>query len=166
VEGTPRNDTSKYNCVQDERTTLVIREIPSEYTVEMVCEMLDNGGFAGKYDFVYLPTNFTSHVAYGYAFVNMVSHELAEEVLLEFEGHQSWSVQSDNVCNVVWSSPCQGLSDCVARYRDSPVMSQSVPACFKPLLFRNGERVSFPAPTKRVKEPRLRRKVAKPSTCM
>merc|ERR1719361_475007 len=151
----------KYHCALHERTTLVLRGIPLQYTVDMVCALLDQKGFAGKYDFVYLPTNFTSSTAYGYGFVNLVSHQLATQVMEELEGFHSWSVQNDNVCNVVWSSPYQGLNDCVERYRNSPVMSPSVPECFKPLLLEHGQRVPFPAPTKRVKEPRLRKKSVK-----
>lgn len=46
------------------------------------------------------------------------------------------------------------------RYQNSPVMHPDVPDEWKPALFVQGVRVDFPAPTKKVKAPKVRGKKA------
>merc|ERR1740120_413238 len=58
-----------------ERTTIMLRNIPNDYTRDMLLELLDSEGLASLYDFVYLPSDFKRWQGLGYAFVNMVSHE-------------------------------------------------------------------------------------------
>ena len=41
-----------------DRTTVMLRNIPNNYTREMFLALLDDNGFAGRYDFVYLPCDF------------------------------------------------------------------------------------------------------------
>jgi hypothetical protein len=55
-----------------------------------------------------------------------------------------------------WGHPLQGLDAHVQRYRNSPVMSESVPDECKPLLLQDGLRVPFPLPTKQLRTPRRR----------
>jgi hypothetical protein len=58
---------------------------------------------------------------------------------------------------VSWSNPHQGLESNIDRYRNSPVMHKDVPDAYKPCVFDcEGMRISLPAPTKRVRCPRLR----------
>ena len=40
------------------RTTVVIRNVPVHYTRETVAAMLDEEGFLGRYNFLYMPINF------------------------------------------------------------------------------------------------------------
>lgn len=55
----------------------------------------------------------------------------------------------------LWGGPHQGLEAHVERYRNSPVMHEDVPDTFKPVLFANGVRISFPLPTRKLRAPRL-----------
>ena len=41
-----------------DRTTVMLRNVPNNYTREMFLTLLDDHGFAGRYDFVYLPCDF------------------------------------------------------------------------------------------------------------
>ena len=43
---------------QEERTTVMLRNIPNNYTRDMFLALLDHHGFAGRYDFAYLPCDF------------------------------------------------------------------------------------------------------------
>jgi len=135
-------------------TTVIMRNVPNNYTQACLLELLDRQGFAGRYDFVYFPVDFRTHAALGYAFVNLVSSEAAEAFCNHFEGFCRWSHQSRKICTVAWSQPHQGLAEHLARYRNSPLMHQSVPEMYRPALFQHGLRVAFPPPTKRVKPPR------------
>merc|ERR1739848_343762 len=70
--------------------------------------------------------------------------------------YSSWACASHKICEVSWANPNQGQYENVERYRNSPVMHESVPDAFKPRLFVNGMRIAFPPPTKRVRAPRIR----------
>eukprot|EP00931_Biecheleriopsis_adriatica_P021963 TRINITY_DN14223_c0_g1_i2.p1 TRINITY_DN14223_c0_g1~~TRINITY_DN14223_c0_g1_i2.p1 ORF type:complete len:403 (+),score=73.33 TRINITY_DN14223_c0_g1_i2:155-1210(+) len=139
-------------------TTVMMRNIPSEYTGVMLLKLLDSNGFKCCYDLVYLPMDYHNQVGFGYAFINFVSAEEAERFREVFEGFCEWGLVSDKVCEVCWSNVLQGVEAHIERYRNSPVMHPTVPDAFKPMLFSRGEQVAFPAPTKTVRPPRLRKK--------
>jgi len=138
-------------------TTIMLRNIPSRYTRDQVRDMLDSEGFAGQYNFLYLPVDFRRLSGLGYAFVNFRLPEQAQRAFWHFQGWSSWGLQSSKVCNVSWSVPCQGVEQHIQRFRNSPVMHESVPEKYKPCLFDdNGEKLVFPDPTKKVRRPRVR----------
>lgn len=138
------------------RTTVMLRNLPNNYTRAMLLRLLDEEGFAGEYDFVYLPMDFKTHASLGYAFVNLTSTEQATLFWKKFEGFNKWVVSSQKVCSVSWSCPYQGLNAHIERYRNSPVMHEDVPDEYKPMVFHNSVRGVFPAPTKKLKAPRMR----------
>jgi len=135
----------------------VIRNFPHSYTRDMVCELLNSKGFDGCYDFVYLPTDFLSWMAFGYAFINMKTHEDALRVMDIMEGFSDWGTPGGKECDVVWSDPYQGLAANIERYRNSLVMGATVHEIYKPLLILDGKVAPFPAPTKKLNPPRVRR---------
>lgn len=139
-----------------ENTTVMLRNIPNNYNRSMLLKLMDAEGFARQYDFVYLPVDFKSRATLGYAFVNLTSHEAAVAFMKVFRGYSNWVLPSRKVCSVDWSGPHQGLEAHVERYRNSPVMHEVVPDMYKPILFKDGFQVPFPAPTKKLREPRIR----------
>jgi len=145
------------DCPVEGKTTVVIRNFPHSYTRDMVCELLNSKGFDGCYDFVYLPTDFLSWMAFGYAFINMKTHEDALRVMDDMEGFSDWGTPGGKECDVVWSDPYQGLAANIERYRNSPVMGATVHEIYKPLLILDGKVAPFPAPTKKLNPPRVRR---------
>jgi hypothetical protein len=132
----------------------MLRNIPNDYSRDMVVELLDSQGFAARYDFIYLPVDFKRMAGLGYAFVNCISHADAEEMMAIFHGFRDWRFNSAKTCEVVWGEPLQGLQAHIDRYRNSPVMHGSVPDGCKPAVFQDGVRYPFPAPTKRIRLPR------------
>lgn len=139
------------------RTTLMLRNLPSCFTKQALLDTLDSKGMAGQFDFVYLPIDFLSGAALGYAFVNFSTTEDAELAMDRLQGFNSWNnllgSASQKVLEVCWSDPHQGLDMLVERYRNSRVMHGSVPDEFKPVMFKDGEKIDFPRPTKRVRPP-------------
>jgi len=138
-----------------EQTTIMLRNLPMKTTRAMLLDLLDAEGFKGRYNFVYLPSNFETSLAFGYAFVNFSSEDDAELARDHFQGFKKWNIEGEEeVCETSWSDPYQGLAANVERYRNSPVMHESVEDKHKPIVFAGGLRQAFPAPTKLIKAPR------------
>ncbi|CAL1139492.1 unnamed protein product [Cladocopium goreaui] len=134
-----------------QRTTVMLRNLPNNYTRDMFLSLLDEEGLSELYDFVYLPMDFCRDANLGYAFVNLVNGAAVDQVWKTFNGFDRWALPTAKVCQVGWSGPHQGFLAHVERYRNSPVMHKSVPDCYKPMIFKNGVRKPFPRPTKKVK---------------
>lgn len=144
----------------DERTTLMLRNLPKTYTRSAVLRMLDAAGFVQSYCFVYVPTDFKHLKSFGYAFVAFHTHTEAARAKNHFQGFQDWEVYSEQSCDVAWSGAVQGTEQHVERYRNSPVMHSSVPDEYKPAVFLRGVRVAFPRPTRTIQPPRQRQNFA------
>jgi len=140
------------------RTTVMLRNLPNNYTRDMLLELIDSLGFQGQYDFLYLPIDFQTQACLGYAFVNMVDSGIVPAFWRAFDGFSNWSLPSRKVCYISWSGPHQGLEAHIDRYRNSPVMHPDVGEECKPLIFKDGIRVIFPPPTKSIRPPRVRKR--------
>jgi len=138
---------------RDRRTTLMMRNLPNNYTRDMLVQLLDREGFAGSYDFVYLPVDFARGCGLGYAFVNLVDASLVTKFKCCFDAFSNWKLRTTKVCQVTFSDRDQGLKANIKRYRNSPVMHPSVSDEFKPCLFSDGVRVPFPAPNRSLRKP-------------
>eukprot|EP00929_Paragymnodinium_shiwhaense_P108248 TRINITY_DN74575_c0_g1_i1.p1 TRINITY_DN74575_c0_g1~~TRINITY_DN74575_c0_g1_i1.p1 ORF type:complete len:393 (+),score=58.15 TRINITY_DN74575_c0_g1_i1:99-1277(+) len=136
-------------------STVMLRNIPNRYTQDMILQLLDSK-FTGRFDFAYLPMDFRKCANLGYAFVNLLTHEDAVRFIEVFQGFDQWMFDSSKVGEVSWAHPHQGLQEHVERYRNSPVMHQSMPDDYKPMVFKDGVRVPFPPPTKPISAPKLR----------
>jgi len=107
------------------------------------------------YDFAYLPMDWNKEANLGYAFVNLVSHQEALRMAHVLNGFTAWKVQTQKVCEVVWGKPhLQSLQRIVEKFRNSEIMHPAVPDTFKPMVFNDGQRVPFPAPTVQLQKPR------------
>jgi len=144
-------------CAQeDARTTVMLRNLPRDFSRDLLLKLLDDNGFARKYNFVYMPIDFVRQAGLGYAFVNLICPAVVQEFWRAFDGFSAWPVDCEKVCRVNWSSPHQGYDEHVHRYRNSPMMHKDVPDACRPVLLENGVRVDFPQPTKTLRPPRLR----------
>lgn len=154
------SDVNDLHAVGEEFTgpylTVMLRNLPNNYTRSMLLKLIDSEGFDGMYDFIYLPMDFKSQASLGYAFVNLTDSDQAARFFEAFVGFHDWVVPSQKVCSVNWSAPYQGREAHIERYRNSPVMHEDVPDDYKPMVFRDGERIKFPPPTKKLKVPRMR----------
>lgn len=137
------------------RTTVMMRNIPNNYSRDMLLETIIDQGFEGQFDFIYLPMDFARCANLGYAFINLVNVESTRHFWKVFCGFSRWTIPTAKVCELGWSSPHQGLQAHIERYRDSPVMHPTVPDEYKPMLFHEGARITFPPPTKALKQPHM-----------
>jgi len=142
---------------QEWRTTVMLRDVPESYTRADLLKVLDREGFFGRFDFAYLPIDFKSHNNLGYALINMVTTTEALRLFKHFEGFCNWGAcLSSKTCSVQWCNPHQGLEVHVERYRNSPVMHESVSPEWQPLLLSRGVPVAFPPPTMKIKAPKVK----------
>jgi len=131
-----------------ESTTVILRNLPCCFTRKSLVSTLNKAGFAGLYDFVYIPMDFQSRQCLGYGFVNLADGKSVQHFIEVFDGCSQWSrYASSKVCNASLSRT-QGLAANIKRYRNSPVMGGEVPEDFKPALFVGGHQVPFPEPTR------------------
>mmetsp|Transcript_42275 Transcript_42275/g.96157 ORF Transcript_42275/g.96157 Transcript_42275/m.96157 type:complete len:147 (+) Transcript_42275:3-443(+) len=142
----------------------MLRNVPQAYTCDSLIALLESRGYSTWFDFVYVPIKRTEVLGVGYGFVNLVTPERAEEFMLAFEGFDGWAESPSRAASTMHWSVCQGLRENIARYQNSPLMSDDVPAFFKPVLLKNGVRIPFPQPTKKVK-PRRAYKGQGPEEC-
>jgi len=101
-------------------TTLMIRNIPNQYTRKMLIKDFSQLGFADLYDFLYLPLDKDTRLNVGYAFVNFISPDVAAECRLKLEGFTFRKLRKSRVAFV---SPAylQGLERNLEHYRNSAV---------------------------------------------
>lgn len=140
----------------EKKTTLMLKNLPNDYTRDFVVDLLNEQGLKGKYDFVYVPRDFKRKSGLGYAFVNMRSHEDAVEATERLHGFRKWRFRSQKELQVLWGEH-QGYQYYINRYRNSPVMHNQVLEENKPKLFTNdGTSFDLPIPTKTIKPPRAK----------
>jgi hypothetical protein len=107
------------------------------------------------YNFIYIPFDFKKSALLRYGFVNLEKNDHAIKAMALLDGFSGWD--SEKSCEVDWGSCQHGLHANIERYRNSPVMHSSVPDEYKPVLFKKGVRIAFPAPTKSLKPMKLRK---------
>jgi hypothetical protein len=144
------------SAAKETRTTVMLRDLPEAYSRSSLLKLLDAQGFFGRFDFIYLPVDFKHQRNLGYALINMVSSSEALRITTHFEGFSNWGLVSDKICSVGWCSPQQGLEAHVERYRNSPVMHESVPEEWRPMMLSHGVPVPFPPPTLKIKAPKVK----------
>jgi len=137
-------------------TTLMFRNLPDGFSRPQLEQLLDAEGYAGRYDFIYLPAELSTGACFGYAFVNLVSSSDMKGFIRHFQGFDHWPVQSSKKALIHTSEGIQGLEEQIERYRNSPLMHPSVADGLRPAVYREGKRATFPNPTAPLKPPRVR----------
>lgn len=145
------------NIDENQRTTIMIRNIPNKYTKSTLLALIHMELPEVETDFFYLPIDFRSKSNMGYCFVNFEQPEQARAFTTHFKDFNRWQFNSNKKAEVIWSQPFQGLAGHIDRYRNSPVMHESVEEEYKPSIFLNGEEVPFPQSIQNIEPPKLRR---------
>lgn len=82
-------------------TTLMIHRLPTRVRQRDLAHELDRSGFAGLYDFLYMPCIYSSGCRQGYAFVNFVSCQAAQRCIAEWSAHRSFRIGNDQTVGAV-----------------------------------------------------------------
>jgi len=120
------------------KTTAMLRNIPNRYTQPTLLEEIDKLGFAGEYDFFYLPMDTHNRTNVGYAFINFVSQDQMESFARVFSGSNFKDHSSQKVARV---SPAhvQGFYANVQQFWDRAV-THSRNSQYRPMVVLNGVR--------------------------
>ncbi|XP_076944415.1 protein MEI2-like 2 [Bidens hawaiensis] len=126
-------DLGKIINGEDNRTTLMIKNIPNKYTSKMLLAAI-NERHCGTYDFIYLPIDFKNKCNVGYAFINMISPMHIIQFYQEFNGKRWEKFNSEKVASLAYAR-IQGKAALVTHFQNSSLMNEDVQC--RPLLFQS-----------------------------
>jgi len=121
-------------CGSDQRTTVMIKNIPNKYTQKLLIEAIDKNN-KGSYNFFYLPIDFKNKCNVGYAFINFKTATGLLEFYKEFNGKKWNKFNSEKICSITYGR-VQGFKGLVEHFRTSNVMYQMDPR-LKPIIFED-----------------------------
>mmetsp|Transcript_65062 Transcript_65062/g.121210 ORF Transcript_65062/g.121210 Transcript_65062/m.121210 type:complete len:645 (+) Transcript_65062:97-2031(+) len=102
-------------------TTMMLKNIPCRKSQEEVMMHVDQKGYAGRYDFFYLPRDVKFRANLGYAFINFITQEDALRFQAEMNGYRFVGSGSSKACSVV-PAHVQGLMNNLAAFKRTEVM--------------------------------------------
>jgi len=132
-------------------TTLMLRNIPNKYTQPTLQQEIDDNGFAGTYDFLYLPFGLQNKSNVGYAFINCHTPEAAQKFRAAFAAYRFKRFRTQKIGSVC-DARIQGLQANLQHFAkrkawndkncplvfDAPVTTDNVD-CRPPLLHSKAE---------------------------
>ncbi|KAH8521631.1 hypothetical protein H0E87_002611 [Populus deltoides] len=130
---------------EDNRTTLMIKNIPNKYTSKMLLVAIDEH-HKGSYNFIYLPIDFKNKCNVGYAFINMIDPSQIIPFYQAFNGKKWEKFNSEKVALLAYAR-IQGKAALIAHFQNSSLMNEDK-RC-RPILFNTdgpnaGDQVPFP----------------------
>eukprot|EP00262_Sarcandra_glabra_P006435 TRINITY_DN1874_c0_g1_i1.p1 TRINITY_DN1874_c0_g1~~TRINITY_DN1874_c0_g1_i1.p1 ORF type:complete len:879 (-),score=189.07 TRINITY_DN1874_c0_g1_i1:587-3223(-) len=126
-------DLDKIVSGEDNRTTLMIKNIPNKYTSKMLLAAIDEN-HRGTYDFLYLPIDFKNKCNVGYAFINMTSPSQIIPFYQAFNGKKWEKFNSEKVASLAYAR-IQGKAALVTHFQNSSLMNEDK-RC-RPILFHS-----------------------------
>mmetsp|Transcript_77885 Transcript_77885/g.167061 ORF Transcript_77885/g.167061 Transcript_77885/m.167061 type:complete len:353 (-) Transcript_77885:90-1148(-) len=111
-------------------TTLMIRHVPKEFSQQSLMDMIDGKGFAGLYDFIYLPMDARSRANRGFAFINLISAQAAGSFYETFNDYQVSSTKESFIA--VMTAHVQGIKALAKHFASSGTRRQQS----RPLFLR------------------------------
>jgi len=117
-------------------TTVMIQQVPFKYTQTKFMNEVNSNGFAGTYDFLYLPVNARNHGNRGFGFINFLSASSAEEFYIKYHGQNLINHQATLPLSVI-PSDVQGFEESATRFFETWQLRKkkrhSEPVFMKPL---------------------------------
>jgi len=114
-------------------TTLMLRNLPQTVTQKRLIEELTSSGFAGLYDFCYMPSSFHTGVGKGYAFVNFKSVEAIDAFVTPWHGSRRFGIANMEAALNVSAAAVQGRAENAKKW-DAPRMRRVRNPALRPLV--------------------------------
>mmetsp|Transcript_18571 Transcript_18571/g.40588 ORF Transcript_18571/g.40588 Transcript_18571/m.40588 type:complete len:323 (+) Transcript_18571:73-1041(+) len=105
--------------VGEKTTTVMMRNLPSTLSLKALMQEINRSGFRGRFDFCYMPCDFSTGRSQGFAFVNFLTAEAAHCFFQEWHGSKRFVQKDcDSPLNVS-AAGIQGLEDNLAKWNTS-----------------------------------------------
>lgn len=127
-----------HTTIQPQATTLVVRNIPRQYTQE---DLLAQIGINGQWDYFHLPYNLLHKRILGYAFINFATHEMAVEFQRQWHGKPLPGSSYRKPLDVAMAES-QGWKDCLARVKARKV-HHLAKSGYLPIIRKDGVWLTF-----------------------
>jgi len=115
-------------------TTLMIRNLPSAITQQQLLEEMNASGFAGLYDFCYMPGGaFKASKMNGFAFANFISHESAVNFANVWHESYRFDMRPVGPALSIWPATVQGKHANLVNYESCRTRSSRNPK-FQPFV--------------------------------
>jgi hypothetical protein len=106
---------------QGAMTTIMIRNVPNRYSQRELINELKSLGFAGTFDFLYVPLDLGTMSNVGYAFVNFTDPAWAEKCMEVLQNHRFKRHRQAGKVAAVSAAHIQGLEANLKHYEKSAV---------------------------------------------
>jgi hypothetical protein len=107
-------DIKKVICLEDRRTTIMVKNIPNKFTRDLLIKTIDKN-FKSTYDLFILPTDVNRYKNFGYAFLNFTCSYHIPYFYFLFNGKKWGSTNSQKICEITYSK-IQGRNNLLAHY--------------------------------------------------
>ncbi|KAI4363767.1 hypothetical protein MLD38_019942 [Melastoma candidum] len=107
---------------EDNRTTMIIKNIPNKYATKMLLACIDEH-HRRTYDFFYLPIDFKNKCNVGYAFINMVSTSNVISFYKKFNGKKWENFNSGKIASLAYAR-IQGRVALINHFQNSSLMNE------------------------------------------
>ena len=105
----------------DKRTTLMIKNIPNKYTINIFLDEI-NIEFKNKYDLFYLPIDYGNKCNLGFAFINFVDSFHIINFYDLYRGKKWKRFNSEKTCELLYAK-IQGKKDLISHFEKGKVLS-------------------------------------------
>jgi len=129
----PGMPTPSRHTIEEEFTTLMIRNLPHYIKQMDLLAELDENGFEGAYDFLYMPANFCSGHGKGYAFLNFIHKADARRFVSEWHKSLRFGAGRDRGGLSISVAAVQGREANIKKW-DVPRMRRVKNPDFRPLI--------------------------------
>jgi len=134
VEKKKKSKQTPVLAIGESVTTIMMRNIPNRYTPEDLLKEVISRNFGQKFNYFYLPMDFTSGVNMGYAFINFLSSQHVDPFYREFHGTQLPKYTTAKIIEICPAST-QGYVENVTKFLKGAarrIQNQF----FRPLIFK------------------------------
>ena len=99
IESTePQDPLLELGIIRGVTTTVMLRNIPAKYNLDMLANLLNEVGFTGAYNFLHLPVDFRTRCSKGYAFLDMINPNIVPLLVARMGNYPIGQLKSLYVC--------------------------------------------------------------------
>lgn len=102
-------------------TTVMVRNLRPQLRQYQLLNELDKTGFAGRYDFVYMPCSFKSGMGKGFAFINLINPAAADDFICSWDRTRRLGLNETDQPLTTSPADVQGAEAYIAKCRSGRI---------------------------------------------